>query len=101
MRNFSFKIGFLKVIAASRTLNLQCPVSSRELGKVLANFDLMFSMCACVFDRALNYKNHNITVKVNAGALHRVIFFFCEFKVLYKPTFSVSKKVLFCFLRLI
>lgn len=39
-----------------------------------------------------------ITVQVNAGALHLVVSFFCEFEVLYKPTFSVSKKVLFCFL---
>ena len=33
------------------TLNLQCPVSSRELCKVLANFDLMFSMCVCLIER--------------------------------------------------
>ncbi len=43
------------IIAASRqggsTLNLQCPVSSRELCKVLANFDLMFSMCVCLIER--------------------------------------------------
>ena len=50
-----------------------------------------------MFDRALNYNNHITTVKVNAGALHLVGLFFWEFKVLYKPTFSVSKKVLFCF----
>ena len=50
-----------------------------------------------MFDRALNHNNHNITVKVNAGALHLVVSFLCEFEVLYKPTFSVSKKVLFCF----
>ncbi len=43
------------IIAASRqggsTLNLQCPVSSRELCKVLANFDLMLSMCVCLIER--------------------------------------------------
>ena len=83
-------------LCCDSTLNLQCPVSSRELCEVLANFDLMFSMCVC-FDRALNHNNHNITVKVNAGALHLVVSFLCEFEVLYKPTFSVSKKVLFCF----
>ncbi len=26
-----------------------------------------------------------------------MVSFFCEFEVFYKPTFSVSKKVLFCF----
>ncbi len=45
----------LLIVAASRqggsTLNLQCPVSSRELCKVLANFDLMFSMCVCLIER--------------------------------------------------
>ena len=49
----------------------------------------------CGFDRALNHNNHYITVKVNA--LHLVVSFLCEFEILYKPTFTVSKKVLFCF----
>ena len=64
-------ISFGHLVAASRqggsTLNLQCPVSSRELCKVLGKFRFdVFDVC--VFDRALNHNNHNITVKVNAGA---------------------------------